>query len=213
MKAKFRIIIIALIVAVTLLPSTGYAQMSDKEIKKEVKRLEKKEGWNPAPGNSIFTMVKDIQTFKTKMHPQNLSDSRFILSEGNGIATTRSAAQRLALIGAQEQIALLYKSYIEIDVRSTIITLNENASSETMQKMVSESLTKSRLLLKNLKILMNMYRDTRSNKEVILTLCIDKVALDKITDDVISEYLEKMYADDPNMLEKKRNSINAAKKK
>lgn len=130
--------IASIMLCVVFTSSLAFSQMSDKEMKKELKnkaikeaRKEakklKKEGWKTMPGE--LPMEKMIENaWMKKLSEDDNGNARYITSDGNGVAQTKTVAEAQAMEFAKLQLAGTIETKIASIIDGNIA--NEQLSTE-----------------------------------------------------------------------------------
>ncbi len=175
--------------------NSTYAQMSDKQMKKEIKKQVKdfeKEGWKPEAGSSLYSMV--LNSFKLQNETMMGQIDRYVSATSIVVAKTFNAAQKEALANSRSEITTLLETEIasiikqEIENRQIDIT-----NAETEQKMTAVSMQKAKMTLTNLKPVLLIYRKNEKtrNVEVQTRLFYDKKELAKTTKGSVEQMIKE----------------------
>jgi len=130
--------ITTLLICVFFTGSLAFSQMSDKELKKELKdkalkeaRKEaknlKKQGWMTMPGELPMEKMVENAWMKKVAEDEN-GNAKYITADGNGVAQTKTVAEAQALEFAKLQLAGTIETKIASIVNGNIA--NEQLSTE-----------------------------------------------------------------------------------
>lgn len=171
---------------------------STKTARQEAKQF-KKDGWKNSPGSMPIDKQLDKSYAMQQEYDGNF-DSKFIMGEGIGRASTYELAREKAELMAKRQLAGMIETAIAAKTENAIAErLLSPEEAESLMEMVQKTRTLVVQQLGKLEPVMQLYRDTDSGKEVLIRFAYNsnnskKQAIETIRTqlDLSSEWGEKL---------------------
>jgi hypothetical protein len=145
---------------------------STKTARQEAKQF-KKEGWKTAPGT--IPMEKQLdKSYAIQQQYNGDFESAFLMGQAISVGRTYDAARMQAMELAKLELASLIESTISIDTENAIS--NKQLAAEeaiSIVEMVQKSKSQVLQRLGKVIVVMELYRDTNTGKEVLVRIAYD----------------------------------------
>jgi hypothetical protein len=171
---------------------------STKTARQEAKQL-KKEGWKNAPGTLPLDKQLDNSYAMQQEHTNNF-ESKYLMGHASSVARTYDAARMQAMELAKMELASMIETTISSETENAIT--NKQLSTEeaiSIVEMVQRTKSQFTQKLGRIIVVMELYRDTKTGKEVMVRVAYDmnkskKEAIEAIRDklDLSPEWGEKL---------------------
>jgi hypothetical protein len=171
---------------------------STKTARQEAKQL-KKEGWKNAPGTLPLDKQLDNSYAMQQEHSNNF-ESKYLMGHASSVARTYDAARMQAMELAKMELASMIETTISSETENAIT--NKQLSTEeaiSIVEMVQRTKSQFTQKLGRIIVVMELYRDTKTGKEVMVRVAYDmnkskKEAIEAIRDklDLSPEWGEKL---------------------
>ena len=171
---------------------------STKTARQEAKQL-KKEGWKNAPGTLPLDKQLD-NSYAMQQEYTNNFESKYLMGHASSVARTYDAARMQAMELAKMELASMIETTISSETENAIT--NKQLSTEeaiSIVEMVQRTKSQFTQKLGRIIVVMELYRDTKTGKEVMVRVAYDmnkskKEAIEAIRDklDLSPEWGEKL---------------------
>ena len=145
---------------------------STKTARQESKQL-KKEGWKNAPGTLPLDKQLD-NSYAMQQEYNNNFESKYLMGHASSVARTYDAARMQAMELAKMELASLIETTISSETENAIT--NKQLSTEeaiSIVEMVQRSKSQFTQKLGRVITVMEIYRDTKTGKEVMVRVAYD----------------------------------------
>jgi len=187
---KALIILSALFLLFTVMPTDGYGQLKSrrqlkkerkelrkkvkekalKKARKEAKRLGKEEGWRVFPGDKpLDKMLEDSWTkqYEMKLNNDMSETNAYIWATGNGVSKTKSAGKMQAMELAKVELAGQLKTHVAALTTSNIANAQlSGVDAETEMSIVQSAKSITSATLTQIKPTVVLYRTKIPRKEL-----------------------------------------------
>ena len=159
----------------------------------------KKEGWKNAPGTLPLDKQLDNSYAMQQEHTNNF-ESKYLMGHASSVARTYDVARMQAMELAKMELASMIETTISSETENAIT--NKQLSTEeaiSIVEMVQRTKSQFTQKLGRIIVVMELYRDTKTGKEVMVRVAYDmnkskKEAIEAIRDklDLSPEWGEKL---------------------